>query len=238
MDLKFVIPDIKEIQKREVEEERFAKGLNFYKLFWIFFIGCVLGVIIETLWCIFTNYRIESRVALIYGPFNPVYGIGALAMALGLNWMQARRDIFILIGGAIIGSVVEFACSWVQEMAFGTISWDYSSYPLNLFGRINLLGALCWGILGVLWIKVMYPFLASWILKIPNRIGKGLTWALTVFMIFNIIMSGLAVQRWTMRVQGGTPETSGIWGFFDKRYPDSKLERIYPNMVFPENKDA
>lgn len=233
MNFKLKIPDIKEIEKKEKEAVHFARGLNFYKLFWIFFIGCILGVIIETIWCLCTTYKLESRVGMVYGPFNPVYGVGALAMALGLHWMRTQRDIFILIGGAIIGSVVEFGCSFFQELAFGTVSWNYSEYPFNLNGRINLLGALCWGILGVLWIKFFYPVIASWILKIPNKIGKILTWVLVAFMAFNIAMSGLAVERWTQR-RADKAQESAFWGFFDERFPNSRLEKIYPNMVFPE----
>lgn len=29
----------------------FAHGLNFYKLFWVFFLCCFLGVVIETIFC-------------------------------------------------------------------------------------------------------------------------------------------------------------------------------------------
>ena len=52
----------------------FAEGLNFYKLFWVFFIGSFLGVVIEVLFCLATQHRLESRTGLVYGPFNLVYG--------------------------------------------------------------------------------------------------------------------------------------------------------------------
>ncbi|MCI8497550.1 MAG: hypothetical protein HFE85_04795, partial [Clostridiales bacterium] len=29
-------------------ERSFASGYNYYKLFWIFFIGCFIGVVLET----------------------------------------------------------------------------------------------------------------------------------------------------------------------------------------------
>ena len=61
-------------------QRSFAQGLNFYKLFWVFFIGCFIGVILEVLTCMVTLHKIESRNGLIYGPFNPVYGFGAVVM--------------------------------------------------------------------------------------------------------------------------------------------------------------
>ena len=56
------------------KEKSFANGFNFYKLFWIFYIGCLAGVIVETIWCIVTNGYFEYRTALILEPLNPVYG--------------------------------------------------------------------------------------------------------------------------------------------------------------------
>ncbi|MBQ8333199.1 MAG: hypothetical protein IJX93_05440, partial [Clostridia bacterium] len=59
-------------------EVSFAHGLNFYKLFWVFTIGCFIGVVIETFWCLLRYRKLESRKGLVWGPFNLVYGFGAL----------------------------------------------------------------------------------------------------------------------------------------------------------------
>ena len=65
----------KKIDSFKTNKKSFATGIGFYKLFWVFFIGCFVGVVIEVLFCIFvTEHRYESRQGLIYGPFNPVYG--------------------------------------------------------------------------------------------------------------------------------------------------------------------
>ena len=49
----------------------FATGLCFYKLFWIFLVGCVIGCLVEMLWCYLNEGFFESRQGLIYGPFFP-----------------------------------------------------------------------------------------------------------------------------------------------------------------------
>lgn len=234
MTLKLRLPDIKEIEAKEKETNHFAKGLNFYKLFWIFFIGCFLGVVVETLWCIATRGHYESRVGLIYGPFNLVYGFGALAIALGLYFLRAKRDFYILLGGVFIGGIVEYLCSVMQELMFGSISWDYSTFPFNLAGRINLLYSIFWGILAIVWIKFLYPIFTSLILKIPNKFGKILTWVLFSFMIFNTLMSAFAVRRWASRLNGQAfpADRCSVYSYFDRHYPDSKMSKIYANMVF------
>ena len=88
------IEQFKKIDSFKTNKKSFATGIGFYKLFWVFFIGCFVGVVIEVLFCIFvTEHRYESRQGLIYGPFNPVYGFGAVAMTLVLylfrkNWYR------------------------------------------------------------------------------------------------------------------------------------------------------
>lgn len=174
--------DEREIERLEREQNRFAQGINFYKLFWIFFLGCFLGVVIETLFCLLTRGHYENRVGVIWGPFNPVYGFGCVALTLGLYFLRFHRDLHILFFGAVIGSVVEYICSWGQEMVFGSTSWDYSAMPYNVNGRICLLYAFFWGVLACYWIKNIFPLLNGWIFSIPDKIGKPLTWVVCALL--------------------------------------------------------
>lgn len=168
------------IDYNESSSEHFAKGLNLYKLLLICFVGSFAGVVIEMLWCLITNGYIESRSGLVYGPFNLLYGVGAVALTVCLYTFRNRGAWISFLGGMIVGSVVEYICSWGQELIFGSRSWDYSHMPFNINGRICLLYSVFWGFLGVLWIKNIYPRMAKWILKIPNRIGKIATWLLEI----------------------------------------------------------
>ena len=89
---------------------------------------------------------------------------------------------------------------------FGTISWEYSDTPLNLGGRTNLQYAVFWGLLGLIFIKHTYPFLSGWIERIPNRAGKIITWVLVVLLVLDMLISSLAVRRWTNRSLGQPPK--------------------------------
>ena len=132
------------IDYQEKLQNHFARGMNFYKLFLILFIGSFAGVIIELLWCFIRHGYFESRSGLVYGPFNLVYGLGALCLTLTLYKYRNRSAIYSFIGGFITGSVVEYLCSYFQEMLFGSTSWDYSRIPFNLNGRICLLYSIFW----------------------------------------------------------------------------------------------
>lgn len=226
-------PTNAQIDAQERRMHHFAQGKSFYKLFWVFFIGCFAGVVVEQLWCLVRTGTLEPRVGLIYGPFNPVYGIGAFALTLALYPVRNHSKLLSLLGGLIIGSAVEYACSFLQETILGSVSWDYSNRPFNLNGRICLQYSIYWGVLGVLWIKELYPRLARWILKIPNRVGKPLTLVLCAFMVFNCVMSGLSVLRWVERREGESA-SNRVEVFFDEHYPDERLEGIFTNLVFTE----
>lgn len=215
--------------------EHFAKGMNFYKILLICFIGSFVGVIVELLWCFLKNGYIESRSGLVYGPFNLLYGVGAVALSLSLYRFRNRGNWISFIGGFLIGSIVEYFCSWGQELLFGSNSWDYSEMPFNINGRICLLYSVFWGILGVIWIKNIYPRMAKAILKIPNNVGKIATWVMVVFFAFNASISCVAIFRWSQRHEGLKPSNT-FWQFIDERFPDERMERIYANMEFSETK--
>ena len=48
------------------------------KLFWIFIIASIIGCAVETIVCIVQKGHFEIRQGVIYGPFIPVYGAGAV----------------------------------------------------------------------------------------------------------------------------------------------------------------
>lgn len=224
-------PTNAEVDLAEKKSKHFAQGITFYKLFWIFFIGCFVGVLIELLYCFATHGYFESRSGLVYGPFNLVYGFGALALTFVLYRLRNHSWIYSFIGGFVVGSIVEYLCSFIQELCFGSTSWDYSDLPGNINGRICLMYSAFWGILGVMWIKDLYPRFAKLILKIPNKIGKPMTWVLLAFMVVNTAVSGLAVFRWRERIDG-KEATNGYEMFMDRHFTDERLRKIYANMDF------
>ena len=88
-----------------------------------------------------------------------------------------------------------------------------------------------WGILGVVWIKRIFPLVSSLIQKIPGKIAKPLTWACVIFFVVDLMVSGLAVWRWSKRMDNIPPKNI-ITQTIDNRFDDERMERIFPNMMF------
>lgn len=211
------------------DDKPFASGFCFTKLFFLFVLGCVLGTIFETIWCVLTLGCFEMRVGMVYGPFIPVYGFGACFLTIVLYKLYKLNDTLVFVISAVVGAGFEYFCSWFQEMAFGTVSWDYSDTAFNIDGRTNLMYALIWGFLGLVWVRFLYPWASKLIEKIPKKTGSVLTVALIIFMIFDIFMSCAAVYRWQQR-DAGVPPSNAFEKYLDKNLDDEYMEWIFPHM--------
>ena len=223
------IPTNADIDSEEIRTNHFAKGINCYKLLMICYIGCFVGVILEMWWWYLKKGVIESRAGLVYGPFNLLYGVGTVAMTLMLYRYRNKNFMWAFAGGFVVGTVLEYVCSLMQELIFGTQSWDYSRKPFNIDGRVCLLYSIFWGVLGILWIKVVYPWLSKIIMKIPQHAGKIAVWVLCAFFVFNSVVTVISSYRWQQRDTVPEP-TNGFWRFIDERFPDERMEKIFPNM--------
>lgn len=202
---------------------------KFIKLFWVFVIGCLLGYIMEVVFNFVRTGEFETRQGLIFGPFAPVYGIGTLAFYLILPKMRNSLQVFVT--SSILGGVTEYLCSYFQEKMFGTVSWDYSNQFLNFNGRTSILYCIVWGILGVVFIKIVYPYFEKFFNKFLYRIGtRVITIFAVVFMVFNISISSLAAQREYERREN--IEANGeIDEFLDEYFPDKVLDKVYRNRI-------
>lgn len=211
------------------EEKPFAFGFCFTKLFYLFVIGSFLGTVFETIWALLTEGQFEIRVGMVYGPFIPVYGGGACFLTAVLYKLYKLSDTMIFVISAVVGAGFEYFCSWFQETLFGTVSWDYSDTPFNLDGRTNLMYALIWGFLGLVWVRYLYPWASKLIEKMPKRAGSIITTFLIIFMVFNAFMSVCATYRWTKRDEG-IPASSNFEKYLDKSFDDEHMNFLFPNM--------
>lgn len=227
-------------QEKNKEVTTFAKGICFQKLFIIFIIGCIFGNYYEMILNLVKHYLRdgsifwEVRRGVIYGPFSPIYGAGAVLMTYFLvdrnhKWYQT------LIYGSLLGGLAEYIIGFLQETFIGTISWDYSSYFLNINGRTTIPIMLIWGILCLIFVKFIYPPISNLIEKIPINPGK------TIFNICVIVLSLDMAISWTALIRqylrrNDIPAFTIVGEFYDKVYTDERLKRAFPNMEIPESK--
>lgn len=196
------------------------------KIFWIFVIGSMFGFFAEMLYVLVYNRTLEMRQGLVYGPFIQIYGIGAVAYYLLISNVQEPKKAFFL--GMIMGGSLEYLCSFFQEIFFGTISWDYSNLFMNLNGRTCLLYCIYWGMIAIIYLKIVYPIFQKAEPLIHRKSIRIITVFFMLFMTFDITISCMAGNRQKERHKN-IPAGGIIDEFIDRTYPDELLDRIYDN---------
>ncbi|NLT11971.1 MAG: putative ABC transporter permease [Clostridiaceae bacterium] len=225
-----ILPSLDQIEFDESQREHFAPGIGFCKLFWVFLFAGAFGVLLETSYCFWRTGFIESRATFVWLPLNMVYGVAGVIMTVVLYCLRKFSRVGVFFVGMFLGCVIEFLCSLVQEHVFQSISWRYSG-PTNILGRTSLKYALVWGLLALMWMKVIYPLISMALLKIPRKAGRVITAVLVLILLLNMVVTFLAVQRWAVR--SSEPDTEvRIYQWVDAWFPDSRMEQLFPNLRF------
>lgn len=212
--------------------------LDFFNLFWTFMVGSFVGLVVEIIFhmVVVEPGVYQDRAGLLWGPFSPIYGIGAVLMTIALNRFKDRNIIFIFIVCTIIGGAFEYFVSWFMEIAFGASAWDYSDQFLgDLFGgRTCLLYASMFGFLGTVWIKLLLPVFLRIFNLIPWKLRYGVTTVCAALMLVNGVMTLQALDNWGARVAGHVP-TTGIEQFYAENFDDEYMANRFQSMqINPE----
>lgn len=208
-------------------KEKIEKLIKFsMKIFWIFVIGSIFGFFAEMLYTLVYTRTLEIRQGLIYGPFVQVYGMGAMAYYLLVSKIQEPKKLFF--SGMIMGGVLEYLCSFFQEIFWGTVSWEYSHLFMNFNGRTSLLYCFYWGIIAVAYLKIFYPLFQKLDSFIEKKGIKIFTVFFMLFMAFDITISCMAADRQQKRREH-LPPANAIEVFLDEHYPDELMNRVYNN---------
>ena len=199
------------------------------KIFWVFIIGSLIGYMVEMIVGLVQNGYFVSRQGLLFGPFAQVYGLGILTYYFVVPKIKGGylKIFFITM---VLGGIVEYLCSYFQELLFGTISWDYSHLWFNIHGRTSLLHCTYWGIGGILFMKYIIPLIEDIEKLIKNNYFRTVTALFAIFMIFNIAVSSMAAIRQEERNRQ-IAASNNIDVFFDKYYSDEIMDTIYENKI-------
>ena len=208
--------------------------LNYFNLFWVFFVCSVLGLILEEVWhmVVVDPGVYQDRAGMLFGPFSPIYGFGAVLMTMALNRFHDKPVPVIFLVSAVIGGAFEFFVSWFMETAFGAVAWDYTGTFLSIDGRTNGMFMAMWGMLGVLWIKALLPKMLDVVNLIPWKLRYTVTAIATALMLVNAIMTLQSLDCWYGRLSGHVPETpieQFYATYFDNDFMANRFESMTIN---------
>lgn len=221
--------------------------LNYFNLFWVFFVCSVLGLILEEVWhmVVVDPGVYQDRAGMLFGPFSPIYGFGAVLMTMALNRFYKKNPLIIFLVSTLIGGAFEVFVGWFMQTSFGVVSWSYSH--IRLFGMPDPIAVLTggrtctpfacmWGLGGLIWIKVLLPRLLKLINMIPWKRRYSATVILTAVMLIDGVMTLQSLDYWYQRVNG-TVRNIPVAQFYDKHFDNEYMENRFQSMTMSP-KDA
>ena len=238
-------------QNKIIIEDPIVK-ITFKRELAYFVVYSFLGFIVETIFGMLTKGVVESRQSCLFGPFCCIYGLGAAIMIPGLQKFK-KSNWGIFIAGAVEGSIVEYFISWIGEKIFQIKWWDYSNLPFNINGRITLILTIFCGLLDLVLMRFINPYIEKGINRLSKKWFDILTIGLTIFLVLDLLITALGLKVFYTRlikennlqikdekaltVSDEVMENSAIKFLSNNIFSDEKIVKTFPNIKI-EDKDG
>ena len=139
-----------------------------------------------------------SNRGFLFGPYLPVYGIGALLILVCLRPLSRKQlrvgrvnlmPVVVFVAVVVLTTVVELITSYLLEWTTGGWLWDYTRYSIQWQGRICLSASLRFGVGGMIILYGLQPLLE----KGMARLGKK--WRQILFAVLFVLFVVDCVSR-------------------------------------------
>lgn len=168
-------------------------NINILELITYFMIYSSLGWVMESVFRSICEKKLINT-GFLRGPFCPIYGIGCTIMILFLHGFENRPILLFGIALSVL-TVWEYFVGVILETMFHTKYWDYSNHKFNFQGRICLTNSIYWGILGVLFVKYIHPFIREIVVKIDTGLLNYIMAVLFMVFVVDTIASIIRVKN-------------------------------------------
>ena len=152
-------------------KEKLQKYFIYFMLYSI--IGWIYEVFLEV---VIYKWGFSNR-GVLFGPYCPVYGFGAIAFIFTIyplieDKSISRKILFIPIVFLLcmlVATTIELITSYLCEFTMGSWPWQtYANYKYNFQARIALSPSLRFGLGGVIFLYVLQPLFE----KLCDKLGE------------------------------------------------------------------
>lgn len=158
----------------------FNDTISFFYYILLFAIYCFMGWTLEVIYRSIAQRKFVNA-GFLFGPFIPIYGLGAFIIIVMQHFFQdghlAAR--FIVFGLAI--TLMEYLAGFLSEKIFKMKLWDYSEKKFNLHGHVCLHFSIIWALLALVFLIFVHPAVFQRVVLLDEEVAKitGI-----VFMIY------------------------------------------------------
>lgn len=158
-----------------------------------FVLYAFIGWLMETAYSFIILGHFTKR-GFLFGPLCPIYGWGAVILVQFLGKYK-KNSLKLFFASAIIFSIFEYIAGFALDALFAERWWDYTNDFMNLNGRISIFYSFAWGIIAILFINHIHPFiemkLKKILRKIPYSIQINVLRLLTCTIVIDTVLSSV-----------------------------------------------
>ena len=212
--------------------------LGWYQVVIIFFVGCMAGLLIEEVWMLVSSGLTESRVGLVWGPFSPLYGFGAVLLTILSFWLRraGARAWQVFLVSAVVGGLLEQLAGWSMSELFDAESWTYLHLPDHITQWVAWRFLVMWGVLGLVWCRSVMPRLLYQI-GMPTARRQVIFVALVAtYLVADIAMTLVCFDRKAER-DAGVPPSNPFEEWVDTNYSDEFIAGRFQNLKIGDQRD-
>ena len=212
--------------------------LGWYQIVILFFLGSMAGLLIEEVWMLATAGLTENRVGLVWGPFSPLYGLGAVLLTLLSFFLRSRgaRAWQVFLVSALVGGVLEQLTGWSMSTFFDAESWTYLHLPDHITQWVAWRFLAFWGLLGLTWSRAVMPRLLYQIGMPTTRRQAVFVTLVAVYLVADIAMTLVCFDRKTER-DAGVPPANAFERWVDTNYSDEFIAARFENLKIGDARD-
>ncbi len=153
-----------------------------------FFIYSTIGFLIETIYTFISDGHYSVRRSMLASPMCIVYGAGAVSIII-ISMNTWNNIAMIFFSGMLVCTAVEYGASLLYESVCGVILWDYSAMRGNLRGRVCALYSVYWGIVTVVFCRIVHPAIEFLVQQMDIRLKIVLTATLIIYFRRDMVLT-------------------------------------------------
>lgn len=120
---------------------------KFYHITLYFMFFSFIGFLFESIYVSLIKHTIVTR-GILYGPFNPIYGFGAILILFVIKKIS-KNNYQIFLYSFLILTIFEYLIGTILEVFFNIKAWNHSKETLNIQGKVCLYASIAWGLFGL-----------------------------------------------------------------------------------------
>ena len=174
------------------------KKENISKYFIYFMMYAVIGWIYEVFLEVVVYRWGFSNRGVLFGPYLPVYGVGAIVFILCFYRLINKKDKkqkllyipIIFLGCMFVATLIELVTSYLCEFTLGYWPWQtYADYKINFQARIALSPSIRFGLGGLLFLYILQPLFEKIVNKLGDKKIKIISVCLFIILVVDLIFT-------------------------------------------------